>query len=90
MKNLFFVLAFMLISYSSFATANSEFKTINTNSTEVLIAIADCGSYARAAASAEMEYYDGSIWEWIDNVGYYFSLCNEAGGEDNILDPIFL
>lgn len=63
---------------------------LNANTLETSTIIFDCGSYARAAASAEMEYYDGSIWEWIDNVGYYFSVCNEAGGEDNMLGPIFL
>lgn len=49
-----------------------------------------CFEYAIDAAYAEQDHYGGDGSDMVDNANWYYSLCEEAGGVDNILDPIFL
>lgn len=56
------------------------------------IMVESCSDYAEAGVIAEEDAYGAinNIYEYRRTYGYYYSLCREAGGADNMLDPVCL
>jgi len=77
MKRIFSIfMIFFLMSSTSFA-----FKGIS------------CNLWAFGAATAEEDTLHGGnmdLKEFNEAMNYYQSICNEAGGSENIGDPVFL
>ncbi|MDB4025727.1 hypothetical protein N9438_04140 [Flavobacteriaceae bacterium] len=51
-----------------------------------------CRDYAVAAADAEEDAYGefGCSEEYFDTAMWYYDLCNDSGGADAMLEPVFL
>lgn len=76
MKKIVFTVAIL------FVTSLASAVTIKDN---------ECADYAHDAAFAEADFYgDYTLSELEDAAWDYFFACNDAGGADNMLDPIFL
>tara|TARA_R110001632_G_scaffold38339_2_gene96497 strand:- start:26666 stop:26914 length:249 start_codon:yes stop_codon:yes gene_type:complete len=79
--------AFLIIAFITFSVSGSS---SNSSLIEVM-GKPDCQTYSFEAIFAELQAYGYMpIEEAEETMDYYEDLCEEAGGYDNILLPVFL
>ncbi len=83
MKKVILIMVFALASFSMNATVNSEIEFIQVNE--------GCIQYSAASTVAEEDFY-GMMGEAerMETLMDYYDMCVQAGGAENMLEPVFL